>query len=63
MLLQGEEKNWVFKTGGEFRGRGIATLRFNPLKQINKEQPRSSNLLSLKEGLRNMLRLKLKVNF
>jgi hypothetical protein len=64
-LLMGHEceKTWVLKIKGEFKGRGIATVKLNPSKCFRKGINSSQTISVLTESLRNTLRLKLKVNF
>lgn len=53
----------MLKIEGEFKGRGIAIVKLNPMKYIRKEMDQNQIINALVETLRNTLRLKLKVNF
>jgi hypothetical protein len=58
------ERCLVVKINGEFRGRGIATLKINPAKSLKGgDRECKDKKKTLIDALRSSLRLKLKVNF
>lgn len=62
-MINPEDKKWVIKLNGEFKGRGIATIKINPCKYFKKENTLPENGRLLLEHLKSNFKLKVKLNF